>query len=144
MAKVKNYSDFMVVRHRKKVKRLRGSKTHGWGSKKKHRGGGSQAGKGMAGLLKHKKSWMIKFEPNYFGKVGFKVPYVKKEKAVNLKELDRLAKLQNKKEIDVSELGYDKVLSTGYLTQPLTIKARKFVERAKEKITKAGGKVVEG
>ena len=38
----------MVVRREKRVRKLRGSKTHGWGSKKKHRGGGSRGGRGMS------------------------------------------------------------------------------------------------
>ena len=135
----------MVVRFRKKSRRMRGSKTHGWGMKKKHRGAGSQGGRGKAGMMKHNKSWMIKYEPNHFGKIGFKVPLkAKKEiKAITLKDLDILAKKLNKTEIDISELGFDKVLSSGKLTQALTIKAKKFVEKAKKKIEKAGGKAIE-
>ena len=33
----------------KKVRKFRGSHTHGYGSKKKHRGAGSRGGRGMAG-----------------------------------------------------------------------------------------------
>ncbi len=134
----------MPARFKKKNRRQRGSKTHGWGSKKKHRGGGSRGGKGQSGLMKHKKSWMIKYDPNHFGKVGFTIPYSRKEKAITLKEIDVLARQQNKNEINVSELGYDKVLGSGRLTQPLTIKASKFVEKAKQKIEQAGGKYIEG
>jgi len=135
----------MVVRFRKKSRRMRGSKTHGWGMKKKHRGAGSQGGRGQAGMLKHKKSWMIMNEPNHFGERGFKVPLEVKSKvkAITLKDLDVLAKKLNKNEIDISELGFDKVLSNGKLTQPLTIKAKKFVDKAKQKIEEAGGKPIE-
>jgi len=135
----------MVVRFRKKVRRMRGSKTHGWGAKKKHRGAGSRGGRGQAGMLKHKKSWMLKYEPNHFGNIGFKIPVEaqKNVKAITLKDLDILAKKLNKTELDVSELGFDKVLSTGKLTQALTIKAKKFVENAKKKIEEAGGKAIE-
>lgn len=135
----------MVVRFRKKSRRMRGSKTHGWGAKKKHRGAGSQGGRGMAGLKKHKKSWMLKYMPNYFGKVGFKIPIdaQKEIRAITLKDIDILAKKLNKTEIDVSGLGFDKVLSNGKLTQALTIKAKKFVEKAKQKIEEAGGKAIE-
>jgi len=135
----------MVVRFRKKSRRMRGSKTHGWGAKKKHRGAGSQGGRGQAGMLKHKKSWMIMNEPNHFGERGFKVPLEVKSKvkAITLKDLDVLAKKLNKNEIDISELGFDKVLSNGKLTQPLTIKAKKFVDKAKQKIEDAGGKAIE-
>jgi len=135
----------MVVRFRKKSRRMRGSKTHGWGAKKKHRGAGSQGGRGQAGMLKHKKSWMLVNDPHHFGKIGFKVPIeVKNEfKAITLKDIDVLAKRLNKNEIDLSELGFDKVLSNGKLTQALTIKARKFVEKAKQKIEETGGKAIE-
>ena len=64
--------------------------------------------------------------------------------SITLKDIDILAKKLKKNEIDVSELGYDKVLSTGKITQPLTIKAKKIVEKAKKKIEGAGGKVIEG
>ncbi|MEM7816819.1 MAG: uL15m family ribosomal protein, partial [Candidatus Aenigmatarchaeota archaeon] len=68
----------------------------------------------------------------------------KKEiKAITLRDLDILAKKLNKTEINLSELGFDKVLSTGNLTQALTIKAKKFTENAKKKIEEAGGKAIE-
>ncbi|MEM5872284.1 MAG: uL15m family ribosomal protein [Candidatus Aenigmatarchaeota archaeon] len=135
----------MVVRFKKKIRKKRGTRTCGYGSHKKHRGGGSRGGRGKAGLLKHKKSWMLKYEPDHFGKRGFKVPKkAKKEiKAITLRDLDILAKKLNKTEINLSELGFDKVLSTGNLTQALTIKAKKFTENAKKKIEEVGGKAIE-
>jgi large subunit ribosomal protein L15 len=135
----------MVVRRKKRITKLRGSRTQGFGSHKKHRGAGSRGGRGKAGYHKHKKSWIMINEPDYFGKRGFKVPVGAKKQtlAITLKDIDILAKRLKKKEIDVSELGYDKVLSTGKLTQPLTIKAKKFVEKAKKKIEDAGGMVIE-
>ncbi len=135
----------MVVRFKKKVRKLRGSKTHGWGSKKKHRGSGSQGGTGMSGLMKHKRSWMLQNDPEHFGRAGFKVPSAvkKEEKYINLKDLDAIASKMNKKDIDLSELGYDKVLSTGRLTRPLVVKAKKIVEKAKKKIEGIGGQAIE-
>ncbi len=135
----------MVVRRKKKIRKQRGSWTHGWGGKKKHRGSGSRGGVGKAGRKKFKKSWVIKHEPRYFGKRGFKIPVGSKKGvvAINLRDVDLLAKNLNKTEINLSELGFDKVLSTGSLTQPLTIKAKKFVERAKQKIEQSGGKAIE-
>ncbi len=135
----------MVVRRESKSRKLRGRKTHGYGSKKKHRGAGSRGGKGQSGMMKHKKSFMLKYDPQHFGKIGFKIPPAAKktENAINLRNIDILARKINKTEINLSELGFDKVLSTGKLTQPLTVKAKKFVEKAKEKIVEAGGKVIE-
>jgi large subunit ribosomal protein L15 len=123
----------MVVRRRKKVRKMRGKRSYGYGSHKKHRGGGSRGGRGKAGLKKHKKSWMTRYEPNHFGKSKFKVPIRAKKqiKAINLKDIDILAKSLNK------------VLSTGKLTKSLIIKARFFSNKAKEKIEKSGGKVIE-
>ena len=135
----------MVLNKRKKKTRMRGTKSHGWGDSKKHRGSGSRGGVGKAGRKKYKKSWVIKHEPNYFGKRGFKVPVgaKKKIKSINLRDLDKIAIKFNKREINLSELGFHKVLSTGKLTQPLVIKANKIVMRAKQKIEEAGGKAIE-
>lgn len=135
----------MTVRFRKKSRRLRGSKTCGWGAKKKHRGAGSRGGHGYSGMMKHKKSQRIRFEPNYQKiRKGFTVPSAVKAdiRAVTLKDLDIFARKEKKTEINVSELGYNKVLSTGRVTQALTIKADNIVEKAKQKIEKAGGKAV--
>ena len=135
----------MVVRRKKRITKMRGSRTQGFGSHKKHRGAGSRGGRGKAGYHKHKKSWIIKNEPNYFGKRGFKVPLAAKKQimSITLKDIDILAKKINKTEIDISEFGFDKVLSTGKLTQPLTVKAKKIVEKAKKKIEEVGGRVIE-
>jgi large subunit ribosomal protein L15 len=136
----------MVVRFRKKVKKMRGSKTHGWGAKNKHRGAGSRGGHGFSGMLKHKKSMRIRYDPNYLeNNKGFSVPSEAKDeiRAITLKDLDIFSKNSGKTEIDVSELGYNKVLSTGKVTKALTVKADKIVERAKAKIEEAGGKAIE-
>lgn len=132
----------MLMAHkRKKVVKMRGSKWHGYGSKKKHRGGGSQGGKGQAGQFKHKKTFFKRW-----GKA--KQPRFKsleqrniraKEKAINLGDL---VKLTDKSEIDASEFGYGKILSEGILEKSVTIKAKAFSERAKQKIEAAGGKAV--
>jgi len=135
----------MVVHKRKKIRKMRGTRTCGCGSHKKNRGAGSRGGRGKSGRFKHKKSWVIRYEPDYYGKRGFKIPVKaqKEIKAITLRDIDALAKKLNKNEINLSELGYDKVLSTGSLTQSLMIKAKKFVKKAKQKIEEAGGKAIE-
>jgi large subunit ribosomal protein L15 len=45
--------------------------------------------------------------------------------------------------IDVTELGYNKVLATGSLDIPLVVKSPAFSETAIEKIEEAGGEAVE-
>ncbi|MCX6814085.1 MAG: uL15 family ribosomal protein [Candidatus Aenigmarchaeota archaeon] len=126
---------------RKKLVKMRGSKTHGYGSKKKHRGSGSKGGKGQAGQFKHKKTffkrWGKEKQPRFKSLEQRNIRA--KEKAINLGDL---VKLTDKNEIDASEFGYGKVLSEGVLEKPVTVKAKAFSKRAKEKIEAAGGKAV--
>jgi large subunit ribosomal protein L15 len=56
-----------------KTRRFRGSRTHGRGHKA-GRGKGKRGGFGNAGLHKHKFKWMVKYDPDHFGRHGFKRP----------------------------------------------------------------------
>ena len=70
----------MTINKRSKNERQRGHKTHGWGSKKKHRGRGNRGGQGMAGTGKRADQKKPSFwKERYFGKLGFisKTPKVK-------------------------------------------------------------------
>ena len=143
---------------RKKVTKMRGSKTHGWGSKKKHRGSGNRGGKGMAGTGKRgdqKKTWIIKKYglENYFGKKGFVRRRAKKEtKIINVgllnKILDelvekKLVKLENNfYVVDLKKIGYDKLLSIGNVDKKIKIISGKVSKRAAEKILNAGGDIL--
>ncbi|WP_457754558.1 uL15m family ribosomal protein [Thermococcus sp.] len=145
-----------MIRRRKKVRKLRGSHTHGWGCKKKHRGGGHKGGRGMAGTGKRKKTkwtWIIKYMPDHLGKRGFSRPKAVQREivAVNLKfideHLDELMQMgvayeENGKIIVDTTQFADKVLGTGKLTKPLVIKAYAFSPKAQEKIREAGGEAV--
>ena len=122
----------------KKAQKMRGSKTYGYGSKKKHRGKGSRGGRGFAGSHKHNYSHIVKYKPNHFGYKGF-YSLKKKPKTINIKDLKKIAKGS---EIDLTAMGIDKLLSTGEIEKPLTVKVIKFSKQAKEKIEKAGGKIV--
>ena len=119
----------------RKQRYLRGKKT-GFGSKKKHRGGGSRGGRGLAGLHKFKWSWTVTQEPDHFKKPSMK-PKPKTTEPINLWQINDLALKNNLKEVDLK--GY-KVLSSGELTLPLVIKAEAFSKGAAEKIQGAGGK----
>ncbi|MEM5801960.1 MAG: uL15m family ribosomal protein [Candidatus Aenigmatarchaeota archaeon] len=133
----------MVVKRHSKRKWRRGHRTY-HGSHKKWRGGGSRGGRGKAGMHKHKWSYTVKYEPEHFGKEGFKKPKEVSKKAaiINLEEIDKLAEKEKLKEIDLSQLGYEKVLGKGKLTQALTIKAKYFSKSAIKKIEQAGGRAV--
>ncbi|MEM5773091.1 MAG: uL15m family ribosomal protein [Candidatus Aenigmatarchaeota archaeon] len=131
----------MVVKKEKKHRKFRGKRTY-HGSHKKARGGGNRGGRGKAGFHKHKWSYVVKYEPEHFGKTGFKPPKQKEIKSINLGELERIAKEKNLEKINVMELGYEKVLGEGKISKPLTIEAKFFSKKAEKKIEEAGGKAV--
>jgi len=137
---------------KRKVRKLRGSRTHGWGRTGQHRKGGSRGGKGKAGLDSHKKSWMIKNAPNHFGSHGFKRPWIEKKNTINVSELDEMVQSlistgkaetkENKIFIDLNDMGIDKLLGNGTITQPLMIKVESHSEKAREKVAEAGGQII--
>ena len=146
-----------MIRRKKKVRKLRGSHTHGWGCKKKHRGGGSKGGKGMAGTGKRKNTkwtWTIKYAPDHLGKRGFHRPKAVQytPQVINLSDIDENLQLfldagiayeeEGKIIVDTTQLGVDKVLGTGRLTRPLVIKAYYVTPKAEEKIKAVGGEVL--
>ena len=146
-----------MIRRKKKVRKLRGSHTHGWGCKKKHRGGGSKGGKGMAGTGKRKNTkwtWTIKYAPDHLGKRGFHRPKAVQytPQVINLSDIDENLQLfldagiayeeEGKIVVDTTQLGVDKVLGTGRLTRPLVIKAYYVTPKAEEKIKAVGGEVL--
>ncbi len=130
----------MPARFRKKVRRFRGSHTHGWGAKKKHRGGGSQSGKGGSNKFYAKKTSAIL--AGQFGKKGFVSLSKTEVKTIDVQDLDQLARSRNVKDVDVTAMGFEKVLGSGRITVPLVVKAKSFSAGAKSKIEAAGGKAV--
>jgi len=137
----------------RKIQKKRGTRGCGYGNAKKHRGAGSRGGRGNAGSGKHKQIKGI-MEGKTFGKSGFKrhPSLVKKANTLNLAKIERMfdswvADGRIKKEgsdfvLDVTALGYDKVLGSGSLTRKIKIESPSFSASAKEKIEKAGGKAV--
>ena len=129
----------MTIRFKKKVRKWRGRTSHSWGMKKKRRGAGSRGGRGYAGMHKHKFSLVTTKEHDYFGFKGFH-SLKKKSKIINVDDLEKVA--EGKNEIDLKSLGFTKLLSRGESKKPYTIKIEKFTARSKEKIEKAGGKII--
>ncbi len=143
----------MVVHKRKKAKRLRGSQTHGWGSKKKHRGSGHKGGVGMAGTGKRadQKKPSI-WKEDYFGKKGFKFKGSKVEVIpVNIQYLEenverlvseKLAEKSNDVySVNLSKLGFNKLLGTGRVTKRFNISVRYASGGIISKVKEAGGEV---
>jgi len=143
----------MVVRRRKKILKRRG-RGSGYGSHKKHRGGGSRGGRGLAGLHKHKRMTGIRYMPEHFGKVGFKRPQkvLKEVRTINLKDLDsrvdellkekKITKEKDGIKINLTELGYDKLLGTGRVKHKLIVEAKSFSKNAIKKLEGVKGKAI--
>ncbi|MBN2111515.1 uL15 family ribosomal protein [Candidatus Woesearchaeota archaeon] len=144
----------MTASKRKKNTRQRGTQTHGWGSKKKHRGAGNRGGKGMAGTGKRgdaKKPCIWK--ERYFGKFGFKKKNIQvKIKAITIKTVDQMiekwAKMKLAEEkggvvaVDLEKIGYNKLLSNGKISKKIKISVPYASAKAVEKIKSAGGEIV--
>jgi len=144
----------MTTRRGRKVRKFRGSKTHGKGIGSKHsKGAGSRGGRGMAGSGKRadQKKPSI-WKEAYFGKSGFSSKSRAPEMhIVNIKSIeDRLDNLVAKGlvkhdkdtyTLNLADLGYNKLLSTGKVTKKFMIKTDFATETAVEKIKEAGGNV---
>ena len=143
----------MTINKRRKSSRGLGSNTYGWG-KNQHRGAGTRGGRGNAGSGKkaHCKETFYWGKIKYLGKRGFFSKGRTTEKIINLKQLeDKLPKWIKEKKgtekagtiiVDLTALGYTKILGTGKLTKKLHIKIAKSTQEAKEKIKAAGGELI--
>jgi large subunit ribosomal protein L15 len=124
----------------RKIRKFRGTRTIGYGRIGQHRDSGSK-GNRKVGRHKHLWSKVVTSEPDYFGKSGFHSPQAihKIEKTINLFKVDQLATAN---EVNLTELGYTKLLGTGKLTKPLTIQVKEASKTALQKIQAAGGKLI--
>ncbi|MGB9740367.1 MAG: uL15 family ribosomal protein [Candidatus Bathyarchaeia archaeon] len=133
----------------RKIRKKRGSRTQGYGRVGQHRKTGSK-GYRKAGRHKHGWSYVIKYEPEYFGKKGFTSPKSLRIKvnAINIGKLDEIAETLSKEKengkifIDLESLGYTKLLGTGKVTKPLKVKVASCSSSAAEKIKEAGGEII--
>jgi len=87
----------------------------------------------------------------YYGKSGFHRPkkIVKKINTINISDIEKrldfyvsknlVKKDKDKYTIVLLDLGYNKLLGAGLITERLEVKAPLFSKKAKEKIEKAGG-----
>ncbi len=137
-----------------RTNKFRGSRTHGRG-KKGGRGAGLMGGHGNAGLHKHKAMHMLKYDPDHFGRHGFKRP----QKVVSAKITMNVGEVQEKMdslitqgvavkqgekvEVNLTDMGVDKLLGFGNVSDILNIKVAEASAKAKEKIEAAGGSIVQ-
>ncbi|CAE7602117.1 RPL27AB, partial [Symbiodinium microadriaticum] len=135
-----------------KNRKKRGHVSAGHGRVGKHRC--HPGGRGNAGGQHHHRILMDKFHPGYFGKVGMRRFHYKRNPdfcpGVNVDRLWSMMpegvyeKAKASKDvvpmIDVTKLGYFKVLGKGNLpSMPLVVKAKYFTKEAESKIKAAGG-----
>jgi len=135
----------MPKRPKKRKQKLHARRSFGRGNKKCGRGAGTRGGRGMAGSGKHKYTYIIVHEgEDYFGRKGFVRQVSKKKVPVsNLYQIDSKAAKGNleKKEGKPYFEFKGKILGTGALSTPITIKALSWSKKAEEKIKAAGGDI---
>jgi len=138
----------------RKIRKKRGSRRGGGGRVGQHRKSGQKGGKGRAGGHKHFWTYVVKYEPDRFGKHGFKSPKSKRLRIneINVGELEallyklypaeKLLKASEPLEVDLGEHGYNRLLGKGRIAIPVIVKVESCTRRALEKVEAAGGKVV--
>lgn len=144
----------MQKRTHKRITKMRGQRSAGYGFTKGHRAAGQRGGKGKAGSEKHHNIKVTTENPHYFGKWGFKRPQklLNNPIALNIGEIDEAAdrlvergiatRTGKKYNIDVSILGIDRILGSGQVTRQLNLTGVKGItSRAREKITGVGGTI---
>ncbi len=140
----------MPVKHRTKVRRYRGSRTHGWGVR--HRGSGQRGGRGNAGSGKRADCQKPSHWERVFGRNGFKMHgNTIVDITINLHEVDAradawIAAKQASAEggvitVDLSKLGYTKLLGTGRITRKMNISVKRAAASCAEKVAATGGKL---
>ena len=162
---------FMLKNKKSKSHRMRGSSSHGWGHKKKHRGAGHRGGVGLSGtgkrgdakktsILSNAKSILksisakkgvklskLKAGNEYFGRRGFNSVHRKASNTMSLSYIeDNYDKMVSSKMIgndvfDSTKYKIDKILGRGKFTRKLTVICNDISEPAKSQIEAAGGKV---
>jgi large subunit ribosomal protein L15 len=112
-----------------------------------------RGGVGNAGPKSHHKLLVIKGKRPPIGKRGFVVPpaVVEEIPIINLSHLEamlpsllkeeKIVKKGEAYEINLSELGYSKLLAQGSISTAMNITAKYASERAINKVKAAGGKV---
>lgn len=143
-------------RKSRKSRSKRGSRTVGGGSSKNRRHSGHKGGKGLAGSDKHHRREIELKNPRYFGKYGFKRPagLQHKDTTINVGEIDEYAeefldrdlaeKDGDEIVIEVSKLGFDKVLGGGQVNHTLRVIADDFSGKAESKLEQSGGAAEKG
>ncbi len=132
----------------RKIRKKRGSRTCGYGRVGQHRKSSSKSRR-KVGRHKHGWSYVVKYEPDYFRRIGFTSPrsLTRRVNTINVGELvEVIHKLspgrRRKPLIDLTSMGYDKLLGKGEINRPVMVKVQSYSRRALEKIKEAGGEII--
>jgi large subunit ribosomal protein L15 len=135
-----------------KRSKFRGSRTCGGGTHKNRRGAGNRGGRGRAGHRDHRFSHYLLYGEIHNGKHGFVNQTSRKEKTLSIGVLDQMVETlveegKASREgdaiiINAEQIGIDKILGSGKVTQKMNISARSFSEQAKVKIEALGGQAL--
>ena len=143
-----------MMSKRTKTSRQRGTSSHGWGAKKKHRGAGHRGGRGEAGSGKRgdaKKPSFWKDKKRY-QKIGFTSKVRNDCKTINIIELDtKIDRFVAKNKallkagiytINLSDIKVDKLLGAGKVTKKMEITVTSASKLAIKKVETSGGKII--
>ncbi|MFW9999444.1 MAG: uL15m family ribosomal protein [Candidatus Hodarchaeota archaeon] len=147
----------------KKVQKMRGRRTRGYGKVGQHRKTGQRAGRGKTTQWKKsKKSYYLKQkelgfpDPDWdIGKKGFKRPQdivrIYQVNTINVKDLDlnienfvlnkKASKSGNTYNINLNDINIQKILGRGVINRTINITVNKASKKAIEKVETAGGKI---
>ncbi len=106
-----------------------------------------RGGTGRAGEFKHKWTRVLRTGGELYGKLGFNPPNRDEPNVINVGELESLAEMvgakgEGKTEIDLSGLGFQKLLGEGRVGRALVVKVAKASELAAKKVAESGGQVI--
>jgi large subunit ribosomal protein L15 len=143
----------MVTNKRKKVVKYRAHTTHGGGHRKKRRGAGSRGGRGNAGTGKRAGQKVASgkvltprkgFRPRRMDKLvtSVNVGYFTATVLDQLIEKGQAKKTGDLFDLDLSKLGFTKLLGAGNVASKLKIHVAHHSAQAADKIKTAGGEVI--
>ena len=147
----------------RRIRKMRGVRTRGYGRVGQHRKSGQRVGKGKTTQWKKSmKSYYLKQkelgfpDPDWeMGKTGFKRPQdmvrLSQVNSLNIKDLDykidllveekKATKSGDTYTINLNDLDIQKILGRGEIKKSINISVNKASEKAVEKIEAAGGKI---
>jgi large subunit ribosomal protein L15 len=135
-----------------KRSKYRGSRTCGGGTHKNRRGAGNRGGRGRAGHRDHRFTHYLLADQVHNGKHGFVNKTSTDVRALSVGILDQMApdlvsagiaaQEGDAIVINAEQIGIDKILGSGKVTQKMNITARSFSEQAKAKIEAIGGQAL--